>query len=101
MKKQVTSLKLLQKSKCLQIQFASGEFYELPCLYLRLYSPAAEDKISEDKVAELIDKDINITQIDPVGNYAVKFYFTDGHQSSIYSWDYLQQLGERYHAVTT
>ena len=84
-------IKLLQKQKTLKIIFDSGESFVLPCNYLRAHSPAANGSKPEAEHAE-----INIIAIDPVGNYAVKLKFDDGHDTGIYSWETLYDLAKKY-----
>lgn len=89
-------IKLHQKSRVLEISFTSGKSYNLPCEYLRVYSPSAEvrghgpgqEVLQEGKL------EVEINAIEPVGNYAVKLVFSDGHDTGLYSWDYLHELGE-------
>lgn len=89
---QVTELKLLQKTRILTITFDNGQQFDLPCELLRAYSPSAE--MRNNPTAQIsINPDINITAIEPVGNYAVKLIFDDGHETGIYSWDTLYELG--------
>lgn len=95
MEKQVQTLKLLQKSRCLEVAYADGTTFNLPCAYLRTHSPASEGKLEPSAQAILEKQALNIERIEAVGNYAVKFHFTDGHNTSIYSWDYLYELGQR------
>ncbi len=84
-------IKLLQKQKTLTITFDSGESFTLPCNYLRAHSPAANGS-----KPEAMTENINITAIEPVGNYAVKLKFDDGHDTGIYSWETLYRLGREY-----
>ncbi|MBS0359425.1 MAG: DUF971 domain-containing protein [Proteobacteria bacterium] len=90
-----TDIKLHQKSKLLEIQFSDGKTFQLSCEYLRVNSPSAEVRGhgGQGGVAVTGKQDVNITGIDPVGNYAIKLVFDDGHQTGIYSWEYLYQLG--------
>jgi len=90
-----TEIKLHQKSRTLEIAFADGKRFDLPCELLRVYSPSAEVRGHGpgQETLQVGKKDVEITQIDPVGNYAVKLVFSDGHDSGIYSWDYFYDLG--------
>lgn len=90
---QVTEIKLHQKKRLLEVSFSNGEHVELPCAYLRLFTPSAEAKTYANN-PPFIDDNINIIAIEPVGNYAVKLIFDDGHNTGIYSWDTLYQLGQ-------
>jgi DUF971 family protein len=98
MKNNPTEIKLLQKSKLLYVTFEDGVRFELPCEYLRVFSPSAEVKGHGGQGGQLVlgKKDVNIVGIDPVGHYAIKLIFDDGHQTGIYSWDILYELGQNY-----
>lgn len=93
-----TKIKLHSKSRMLEIHFDDGSEFELSCEYLRVFSPSAEVRghgpgqeiLQLDKVA------VNITAIEPVGNYAVKLVFDDGHNTGLYSWSVLHRLGVDY-----
>ncbi len=89
-----TNIKLQSRSRLLQIEFADTNF-TLPCEYLRVYSPSAEVQGHGPGQETLqVDKeDVNIVAIEPVGNYAVRLIFSDSHNSGLYSWDYLYELG--------
>ena len=90
-----TEIKLHQKSRVLEVSFNDGSIFKLPCEYLRVYSPSAEVRGHGpgQEVLQLAKEDVNITQLEPVGSYAVKPYFSDGHDTGIYSWDLLYNLG--------
>ncbi len=89
-----TDIKLLQKSRVLEITFADGSHFVLPCEYLRVYSPSAEVRGHGGEGVLVTGKElVNITGIDPVGNYAVKISFDDGHNTGLYSWSTLYDLG--------
>jgi len=96
MNKTPTEIKLHSKSRVLEISFDDKRFM-LPCEYLRVYSPSAEVKGHGpgQEVLQVGKEDVNIVSIEPVGNYAVKFIYSDAHNSGIYSWDYLYELGEK------
>jgi DUF971 family protein len=89
-------IKLHQKSRVLEISFDDGKSYRLSCEYLRVYSPSAEVR-GHGPGQEIVQegkKDVEIAAIEPIGNYAVKLVFSDGHDTGLYSWDYLYSLGE-------
>ena len=90
-----TEIKLHQKSCVLEIAFSDGKRFKLPYEFLRVYSPSAEVRGHGpgQEVLQIGKKDIEITQIEPVGSYAVQPVFSDGHDTGIYSWDYLYKLG--------
>ncbi len=92
-----TDIVLHQKSHELEIRFADGETFSYPAELLRVYSPSAEVRGHWGQQAKLeVDKqDVNITELIPVGQYAVKIVFDDGHDSGIYDWDYLYDLGRK------
>lgn len=92
-----TDIKLHQKSRILEIAFDDGRRYELPCEYLRVYSPSAEVKGHGpgQETLQVGKENVAITEIHPVGNYAITPVFSDGHDSGIYSWEYLYELGVR------
>jgi DUF971 family protein len=91
-----TDIKLHQKSKVLEISFDNGSTFNLPCEYLRVYSPSAEVRGHGpgQEVLQVGKEDVNITDIEPVGNYAIKIEFDDGHNTGLYSWETLYTLGE-------
>ena len=90
-----TEIKLHQKSRVLEIAFADEQRFTLPFEFLRVYSPSAEVRGHGpgQEVLQVGKKDVEITQIEPVGSYAVQLVFSDGHDSGLYSWDYLYKLG--------
>lgn len=90
-----TEIKLHQKSRMLEIAFSDGQHFELPCEYLRVYSPSAEVRGHGpgQEVLQVGKKNVEITDVQPVGSYAVQLVFSDGHGSGLYSWDYLHDLG--------
>lgn len=90
-----TEIKLHQKSRVLEIAFSDGQRFKLPYEFLRVYSPSAEVRGHGpgQEVLQLGKKNIEITQIDPVGAYAVQPVFSDGHDTGIYSWEYFYTLG--------
>lgn len=88
-------LHLHQKTRQLDVHFDDGQHFTLPCEYLRVYSPSAEVRGHGSGPGKLQTgkRDVNIVSIEPVGNYAIKLFFDDGHNSGIYSWDWLYELG--------
>ena len=95
-----TELNLHQQSRVLDVTFEDGRQYSLPCEYLRVFSPSAEVRGHGpgQEVLQFGKKDVNIQAIEPVGSYGVKLAFTDGHDTGIYSWEYLHDLGTRQEA---
>ena len=94
-------IRLHQTSRLLEIKFDDATECMLSCEFLRVYSPSAEVRGHGhgQEVLQLDKEDINITAIEPVGNYAVKLVFSDGHNTGLYSWDYLYELGRNYEAL--
>ena len=90
-----TEINLHQQSRVLDIVFDDGKSFSLPCEYLRVFSPSAEVRGHGpgQEVLQAGKREVNIRQIEPIGVYAVKLAFTDGHDTGIYSWDYLYDLG--------
>ncbi len=91
-----TEINLRQKSRLLEIAFDDGEHFEFTCEYLRVYSPSAEVRghAPGQEVLQVGKADVNIEQIESVGAYAIRLYFDDGHDTGIYSWDWLHYLGK-------
>jgi DUF971 family protein len=89
-----TDIRLHQHSRTLELDYGDEEHYALSCEYLRVYSPSAEVKGHGpgQEVLQVGKKHVAITKIIPVGHYALQFIFSDGHDSGIYSWDYLYWL---------
>ena len=90
-----TEINLHQQSRLLEITFDDGAHFELPCEYLRVYSPSAEVQGHGpgEGVLQVDKEDVNIKHIEPVGNYAIQLYFDDEHSTGIYSWETLYKLG--------
>jgi DUF971 family protein len=95
-----SEIRLRRKARVLQVSFADGEQFQLPFEYLRVYSPSAEVKghAPGQEVLQVGKENVLITGVEPVGNYAVQLIFDDGHDSGLYSWDVLYDLGaNKYH----
>ena len=90
-----TALTVHTQSRVLEIGFDTGESFRLPFEYLRVYSPSAEVQGHGpgQEVLQTGKRDVNVTAVEPVGNYAILIRFSDGHDSGIYSWDLLYRLG--------
>ena len=95
---QPTNLLLHQASRVLEVSFDDGASYRLPCEYLRVYSPSAEVRGHGpgQGTLQLGKEDVNINDIEPVGNYAVRLVFDDGHNTGLFTWDYLYLLGKQF-----
>ncbi|MDO6678669.1 gamma-butyrobetaine hydroxylase-like domain-containing protein [Shewanella sp. 4_MG-2023] len=91
----VTNLKLKRKSKLLEVSFESGEVFNISCEMLRVHSPSAEVQRHGNPILVTHKKAVNITGIEPVGNYAVKITFDDGHDTGLFSWKILFELGNQ------
>lgn len=87
-------ISLHQKSRLLVVAFQDGQRFELPCEYLRVFSKAKEVRTMNTPVTG--KEQVNITSIEPQGQYAVRLIFDDGHDTGIYSWSTLYDLGQRY-----
>jgi len=90
-----TEIKLHQKSRVMELTFSDGARYELSYELLRVYSPSAEVRGHGpgQEVLQVGKKNVEIVSIEPVGSYAIQPQFSDGHNTGIYSWDYLYELG--------
>ena len=89
------SLVLHKKSRSLEIEFDDGEAFNLSCEYLRVHSPSAEVQGHGpgQEVLQVGKENVSIEKIEPVGAYAVCLHFDDGHDTGIYSWETLYELG--------
>ena len=91
-----TEINLHKKSRILEITYEDGEHFELSCEFLRVHSPSAEVQGHGpgQGVLQLGKEDVVINKIDPVGSYAIQPAFDDGHDTGIYSWETLYDLGK-------
>jgi DUF971 family protein len=94
---QPTAITVHQQSRVLEIGFSDGQRFRIPFELLRVYSPSAEVQGHGpgQEVLQTGKRDVTLVELEPVGNYAVKPTFSDGHDSGIFSWDYLYHLGSR------
>ena len=92
---QPTEITLHQKSKTLEVAFDNGARFSMPFEFLRVYSPSAEVRGHGpgQETLQVGKRNVAITEIVPVGQYAIKIVFDDGHDSGLYSWDYLYDIG--------
>ena len=90
-----TDITVHQKSRTFDIAFEDGSAFSLPFEYLRVYSPSAEVQGHGpgQEVLQTGKRDVLLTALEPVGNYAVQPHFSDGHNTGIYTWAYLYRLG--------
>ncbi len=91
-----TEIQLHQKSRILEIGFDDGSRFRFPSEYLRVYSPSAEVRghLPGQEKLQVGKEQVSITDVQAVGNYAVKLFFDDGHKTGIYDWGYLHRLGK-------
>jgi DUF971 family protein len=92
-----TEIRLHQQSRVLEIAFGDGRAFRLPYEFLRVYSPSAEVRGHGpgQEVLQVGKRDVEIKDVESVGHYAIRPTFSDGHDTGIYSWDYLYDLGTR------
>ena len=101
MSQQPMEIKLHQQSRLLEIAFDDGSTFQLPCELLRVYSPSAEvaGHGPGQEVLQVGKKNVGITALEPVGSYAVQINFDDGHDTGLYTWEYLYKLGKNQSAL--
>jgi len=94
-------IKLHKKSRLLELRYADGSHYQLSCEFLRVFSPSAEVRGHGrgQGVLQTGKLNVEIRDIIAVGNYAIQLVFDDGHDSGIYSWRYLRELGENHQTL--
>ena len=92
-----TDIVLHNRSRLLELSFDDGQTFKLPFEYLRVYSPSAEVRGHGpgQETLQVGKRDVTIVEVEPVGHYAIRPKFSDGHDTGIYSWDYLHDLGVR------
>lgn len=90
-----TDIRLHQKSRELEVAFDDGSRFHFPCEFLRVFSPSAEVQGHGpgQETLQSGKREVNISRLEPVGNYAIQLYFDDGHDSGIFSWDLLYKYG--------
>ena len=90
-----TEIKLRTASRLLDVRFDDGSHFELPFEYLRVFSPSAEVKGHGLGEGALVTgkQNVGISSVEPVGNYALRLFFDDGHNTGLYSWGVLHELG--------
>jgi DUF971 family protein len=94
----LTEIKLHKLSKVLEINFDNGKTFNLPCEYLRVFTPSAEalGHAPGQEILQTGKQEVGIDEIKTIGNYGISPVFTDGHQTGIYTWDLLYKLGSDY-----
>lgn len=92
-----TGITLHQQSRVLEIAFDDGRTFRLPYEFLRVHSPSAEVRGHGpgQETLQTGKRDVTVSEVEPVGHYAIRPMFSDGHNSGIYAWDYLYDLGAR------
>jgi DUF971 family protein len=92
-----TEIRLKKESRLLVVSFDDGSEFSFSCEYLRVHSPSAEVKGHGpgQETLQTGKEDVGITAIEPVGHYAVRLVFDDGHDSGLFTWDYLHELGTK------
>lgn len=90
-----TEIRLRKTSRVLAVSFDDGAQFELPFEYLRVYSPSAEvmGHGPGQETLQTGKEDVSITAVEPVGHYAVRLVYSDGHDTGLYTWQYLHELG--------
>jgi DUF971 family protein len=93
-----TDIKLRRAENVLEVSFTDGSVFRLTAEYLRTQSPSAEVQGHRPEERQLVfgKKDVAITGVVPTGNYAVRLLFSDGHDTGIFTWDYLYALGQEF-----
>ncbi len=94
-------LRLKDDQRLLAVRFDTGEHFDLPAEYLRVESPSAEVKGHGPGQEQLVwgKRNVRIVKLEPVGTYAVKIVFDDGHSTGLYSWSYLHRLGREHDTI--
>ena len=92
-----TEIKLRQRSRLLEVSFDDGSRFELPFEYLRVHSPSAEVRghSAGEGILVIGKENVAVTAVEPVGQYAVRLMFDDGHNTGLFTWKYLHELGSQ------
>ncbi|WP_032610248.1 gamma-butyrobetaine hydroxylase-like domain-containing protein [Pseudomonas syringae] len=90
-----SAIQLHKASRTLTLKYASGEEYHLPAELLRVHSPSAEVQGHGKPILQYGKLNVGLTKVEPAGQYALKLTFDDGHDSGLFTWDYLHQLAVR------
>ena len=94
-----TAIKLHKASKTLELEYGADERYVLPAEFLRVHSPSAEVQGHGNPMLQTGKLNVALDKIEPAGQYALKLTFSDGHDSGLYSWDYLDHLAHHQQAL--
>ena len=90
-----TAIELHKAAKILTLKYANGDVYQLPAEFLRVHSPSAEVQGHGKPVLQTGKLNVALNKIEPAGSYALKLCFDDGHDSGLFTWEYLYQLALR------
>ena len=99
MSKFPTAVNLHKTSNTLGLTYGPDEVYQLPAELLRTHSPSAEVQGHGKPILQFGKLNVRLTKVEPAGQYALKLTFDDGHDSGLFTWDYLYELGRRYDAL--
>jgi DUF971 family protein len=90
-------IKLRKTSRLIAVRFDDGRSFDLPFEYLRVFSPSADVKGHGpgQEVLQTGKEDVEVKSIEPIGHYAVRLVFDDGHDTGLYTWNYLYELGDQ------
>ena len=94
-----SAINLHKASKTLTLKYHSGEDYHLPAEFLRVHSPSAEVQGHGNPILQVGKINVGISKVEPAGQYALKITFDDGHDSGLFTWEYLLELGRRQSAL--
>lgn len=94
-----SAIQLHKASKTLTLKYASGEEYHLPAELLRVHSPSAEVQGHGKPILQYGKLNVGLTKVEPAGQYALKLTFDDGHDSGLFTWEYLHELAVRQEAL--
>ncbi|PHX40180.1 1-(5-phosphoribosyl)-5-[(5-phosphoribosylamino)methylideneamino] imidazole-4-carboxamide isomerase [Pseudomonas sp. NZIPFR-PS5] len=90
-----TAVQLHKASKALSLKYGPDEEYRLPAEFLRVHSPSAEVQGHGNPILQFGKLGVGLTKVEPAGQYALKLTFDDGHDSGLFTWEYLEQLAQR------
>jgi phosphoribosylformimino-5-aminoimidazole carboxamide ribotide isomerase len=99
MSKLPTAIQLHKASKTLTLKYGPEEEYRLPAEFLRVHSPSAEVQGHGNPILQFGKLGVGLTKVEPAGQYALKLTFDDGHDSGLFTWEYLYQLAQRQEAL--
>ena len=94
-----TAIELHKAANVLTLKYANGDVYQLPAEFLRVHSPSAEVQGHGNPILQTGKLNVALERVEPAGRYALKLCFDDGHDSGLFTWDYLYQLAVRQEAL--